>query len=76
MNAVGLAGLETGTEWILNKGISAIRSHEAGLTQMLIDGLARIPGVTVYGTGDAHKQTATVSFNIEGMSVSEAGLRL
>jgi hypothetical protein len=75
-NVVGLAGLEAGVRWVLERGVEAIRAHEVALTRKLIDGLRAIPGVTVYGTRDAELQTATVSFNINGMAPSEAGLRL
>jgi selenocysteine lyase/cysteine desulfurase len=75
-NAVGLAGLEAGLRWVLEQGVAAIRAHEMKLAQMLIDGLRAIPGVTVYGTLDTTRQTATVSFNIGGMQPSEVGLRL
>ena len=75
-NVVGLAGLEGGVRWVLDRGVEAIRAHEVALTRTLIDGLCSIPGVTVYGTQDAELQTATVSFNINGMAPSEAGLRL
>lgn len=75
-NAVGLAGLEAGIRWVLERGVEAIRAHEVGLAQRLIEGLPAIPGVTVHGGHDAHRQTATVSFNITGMEPSEVGLRL
>jgi len=75
-NVVGLAGLEAGVRWVLKQGVEAVRAHEVALTQRLIDGLRAIPGLTVYGTLDAERQTATVSFNIAGMEPSEAGLRL
>ena len=75
-NVVGLAGLEVGVRWVLERGVEAIRAHEVALTQALIDGLHSIPDVTVYGTLDPELQTATVSFNIDGMAPSEAGLRL
>ncbi|MEA3339178.1 MAG: aminotransferase class V-fold PLP-dependent enzyme, partial [Chloroflexota bacterium] len=75
-NAVGLAGLGAGVRWVLERGVEEIRTHEAALTQRLIDGLRAIPGVTVYGGLDAKRQTATVSFNVAGMAPSEAGLRL
>ncbi|HNS51741.1 MAG TPA: aminotransferase class V-fold PLP-dependent enzyme [Anaerolineae bacterium] len=75
-NAVGLAGLCAGVGWVLEQGVEAIRAHEVALAQQLIDGLRAIEGVTVYGGLDAARQTATVSFNIEGMEPSEAGLRL
>jgi len=75
-NAVGLAGLLAGVRCVLGKGVGAIRVHEVALAQRLIAGLRDIPGVTVYGTGDAELQTATVSFNITGMAPSDVGLRL
>ena len=75
-NVVGLAGLEAGVRWVLERGVGAIRAHEVALTRTLIDELRSIPGVTVYGTLDPELQTATVSFNIDGMAPSEAGLRL
>jgi selenocysteine lyase/cysteine desulfurase len=56
--------------------VESIRAHEVALTRALLDGLRAIPGVTVYGTRDPERQTATVAFNIAGMSPSEAGLRL
>jgi cysteine desulfurase/selenocysteine lyase len=75
-NVVGLAGLQVGVRWVLEKGLDAIRTHEVSLARRLIQGLDEIPGVTVYGMLDAELQTATVSFNIDGMASSEVGLRL
>ncbi len=76
LNVVGLAGLEAGVRWVLERGVDAIRAHEVALTQALIEGLRSIPGAIVYGTLDPELQTATVSFNIDGMAPSLAGLRL
>jgi cysteine desulfurase family protein len=75
-NAVGLAGLRAGVGWVLGHGVEGIRAHEVALTQVLLDGLCAIPGVTVYGTLSAECQTATVSFNVDGLEASEIGLRL
>jgi cysteine desulfurase/selenocysteine lyase len=75
-NVVGLAGLQVGVRWVLERGVEAIRAHEVVLTRMLIDGLRSIPSVTVYGTMAPERQMATVSFNVAGMSPSELGLRL
>jgi selenocysteine lyase/cysteine desulfurase len=75
-NAVGLAGLEAGVRWVLERGVEEIRAHEVAMTQRLIDGLSAIPRVTVYGGLHAERQTATVSFNVAGMSPSKVGLRL
>jgi cysteine desulfurase family protein len=75
-NAVGLAGLSAGLEFVMKVGIEKIRQHEKGLTERLLGGLLEIDGVTVYGPRTAEKQLATVSFNIRGLAPSEVGLRL
>ena len=75
-NAVGLAGLLAGLEFVMKVGVGKIRHHEKRLTEKLFQGLLKIGGVTVYGPGTAEKQLATVSFNIQGVAPSEVGLRL
>jgi cysteine desulfurase family protein len=76
LNAVGLAGLEAGVRWVLNRGVETIRARERLLTQKLIEGLDQIDGVTVHGSRDPARQMATVSFSLEGWEPSEVGLRL
>jgi len=76
LNVVGLAGLEAGIHWVLNRGVGAIRNHEMTLTRWLIAGLSEIPGITVYGSLDEARQTSTVSFNMTGIEPSDVGLRL
>jgi len=75
-NVVGLAGLNAAIQWVFEKGIDNIRTHEMELTQQLIDGLNDIPNVKIYGGLDANYQTATVSFNIVGTQPSDVGFRL
>jgi selenocysteine lyase/cysteine desulfurase len=75
-NAVGIAGLAAGVEWVLAEGVDSIRAHEEILTQHLIEGLRAIEGTTVYGTLRPARQTATVSFNLAGTAPSEVGFRL
>jgi len=75
-NAVGLAGLGGAVGFILKTGIDSIRAHEEALTRRLLSGLRQVDGVTVYGTGDAARQTSTVTFDINGLEPSEVGLRL
>jgi cysteine desulfurase family protein len=76
LNAVGLAGLAAGIQWILDHSVEAIRAPERALTRRLLEGLTDMEGVTVYGCLDAAQQTATVSFNLQNLSPSEIGLRL
>jgi cysteine desulfurase family protein len=75
-NVVGIAGLEAGVRWVLERGVDDIRDHERTLTKRLVEGLLNIHGVTVHGPLSAERQTATVSFNIAGMEPSEVGLAL
>jgi cysteine desulfurase / selenocysteine lyase len=75
-NAIGLAGLNAGLRWLMDRGVEAIRTHELSLLRMLIEGLSATPGLQVYGSSDPNCRTAVVSFNISGMQPSEAGLRL
>jgi selenocysteine lyase/cysteine desulfurase len=65
-----------GLEFIEQTGIEAIRRHETGLIQRLIDGLKEIRRVKVYGPGNGTDRVAIVSFNLDGLSPSETALRL
>ncbi len=75
-NAVGLAGLAAGAAWLLAQGLDQVRAREAALTARLIEGLAALEGVVVYGTRDARRQAAVVAFNIAGCEPSDVVGRL
>ncbi len=75
-NGPGVAGLGAGVQHLLDYGVDAVRAHECALTQRMLDGLGKIPSVTMYGPLDVERRTATVSLRIEGHSVSEVGWRL
>jgi cysteine desulfurase / selenocysteine lyase len=75
-NIAGIAGLGEGVRWILKRGVDNIRAHEVGITDRMIRGLSNLEGVRVIGTGDAELQTATVSFAVEEMDLSDVTMRL
>ena len=75
-NAVGLAGLLAGLEFVSGIGLERIRKHERNLTSRLVQGLREIPGSVVYGSGNTEKQCATVSFNLENFTPSDLSFRL
>ena len=75
-NLVGIADLGASLMWIQERGIDEIKNHVMNLVKTLIDGLFDIPKVKVYGTLDTERSVAIVSFTVEGMHVSEIGLRL
>jgi cysteine desulfurase/selenocysteine lyase len=47
VNAPGLAGLEAGIAYVLERGVEALHAHEARLKTRLWSGLAALPGVRV-----------------------------
>lgn len=75
-NAVGLAGLNAAIRFLNERGVEAVRAHGVELTRELVDGLSDIPGVTIHGPREAEKRTATVSIAVDGLRVSDVGLRL
>lgn len=75
-NAVGLAGLLAGLQFIAAEGVAAIQTREAALVRRLLAGLAGIPGLRVYGPDHAEERTPVVSVTFEGLFPSEAGFLL
>ena len=75
-NIVGIAGLRAGINWIMDRGIETIRAQEKELTNALIEGLADISGIKIYGTHNPEKSVAIVSFTAKDKHVSEVGLEL
>ena len=74
-NTIGLAGLGAGVAFILEQTIAEIRAKEERLTARFLDHLKALEkDVTVYGPGDAAKQTAVVSFNLKNITPSSAAL--
>jgi cysteine desulfurase family protein len=73
-NTVGIAGLLAGVDFVRSCGIDVIRKKEEALTAALIEGLRHIRGVTVYGPEGVEARTSVVSFNIDGVSPSDAAL--
>lgn len=75
-NAVGLAGLGSGVRFVLDTGVGNIRAHEMQLTQSLLENLSAVSRVKLYGPRDPSRQTAIVTFNVEGLEPSEVSYRL
>ncbi len=72
-NTVGIAGLGAGIRYVMSRTLADIQLHKRGLVDRLLDGLAAMPGVTVYGPRDRTRRLSVVPFNIEGWSPDEVG---
>ena len=66
LNAVGIAGLSAGLDFIEQTGLAAIRAREAALARRFYQGIHGLPGVVTYGDMDAPLRTAVVAMNFAG----------
>jgi selenocysteine lyase/cysteine desulfurase/multidrug efflux pump subunit AcrA (membrane-fusion protein) len=67
-NILGLLALAQTIQTIESVGMSTIAAHDRTLTLQLIEGLSRIPGVSVLGdTEGKQDRVGVVSFNIKGI---------
>jgi len=69
LNLPGIVAIDAGISFIKTVGLPKIREHEKNLTQLFLEGLKKIDGVTVYGhTGQS---APVVLINLENISSSE-----
>lgn len=66
INAGGAAGLAAACDYISGIGFEAIRKQEILVTSRILEGMSRIPEVTVYGSALPEEHHGIISFNIEG----------
>jgi cysteine desulfurase/selenocysteine lyase len=76
LNVMGIAGLSAGVDWLNARGVGAIWRHEIELLDVLQDGLAQTPGVTILGTRRLDQRVATVSIVVDGWDPSDVGTML
>ncbi len=70
-NLPGIAGLNAGLKYILNRGIKSIYSHEKNLLDTLITELRKNSKIKIYGPKSIEHRIGVVPINIIGMDSSE-----
>lgn len=70
-NTPGIAGLNEGIKFILNKGIDNIRIHEEQLCQYMINRLNEVPNIIIYGPKNSKQRAPVISINIGYMDPGE-----
>jgi cysteine desulfurase/selenocysteine lyase len=65
-NYVGIVGLESSTNYLLNFGMNNIRKKNQYLSNLFREELSKIPNIILYGPDDQDERTSIVSFNIKG----------
>jgi cysteine desulfurase family protein len=76
LNVTGIAGLGAGAAWLKARGLETIRQHTLELTQRLLDGLASIVGVRLFGPTSAAARVGVVSAVVEGYAPQEVAAML
>lgn len=75
-NAHGVAGLLAGVQYIEQTGREAIFRQVSVLSRRFLEGVRRIPGITLYGDVDAEIRVPVVALNIEHRTADEVAFRL
>lgn len=70
-NAIGIAGLKAGVEYLLERGVDNIRAHEQRLCRAFLDNTADVPGLKVYGPTELEQRVGVFSVAIEGYEPTE-----
>ncbi|MDO9694218.1 MAG: aminotransferase class V-fold PLP-dependent enzyme [Candidatus Latescibacteria bacterium] len=75
-NLPGIAGLNAGVKWVLERGVDEIHRHEMALWLRLRDGLRAIDGVVLHCQDSERDRISVLSFNVEGMEAADVGTML
>nr|MCR5715482.1 cysteine desulfurase [Lachnospiraceae bacterium] len=67
VNAGGAVGLAAAIDYLNAIGFDEITKREDQLTQMIFDGIAKIPHVTIQGSKDPMNHHGIMSFAVEGV---------
>jgi selenocysteine lyase/cysteine desulfurase len=70
-NAVGIAGLLAGVEWVLQRGVDSLREHDAALCERFLQATVDVAGLRVYGPQDVSLRTGVFSVGVDGLSPAE-----
>ena len=65
--AAGPAGLAAAIKYLQNVGFDKIQEQEHKLTKLLMDGMAKMPYIKIYGSKDYTKHCGIVTFTMEGV---------
>lgn len=73
LNLAGIAGLSAGLDWVVDRGLDEIHSHEIDLTAKLQNGLSEIKGVKIWGTRNLERRVATMSMTVANYDAGDVG---
>ena len=65
VNAAGAAGLDAAIKYMQRIGYEYMQERELMLTKRALEGLKKIPHITVYGSDDAKRHTGILTFKVD-----------
>ena len=68
---VEVIGLGAALDWVTDKGLTNLATHEETLRQAAEQALTALPGLRIIGT--AHHKAAVISFTLDGIHPHDAG---
>lgn len=66
-------GFHAALDYLSSIGMDRMAAHEDQLTQLMLDGLAEVPGVRVLGPETAENRLAVVAFDLPGVHPHDVG---
>ncbi len=70
-NAIGIAGLSEGVQWVLDRGAEELFEHDRDLVRTFIDGVSTIEGLTYFGPQGVRNRVGVFSVRVAGFEPLE-----
>lgn len=70
-NAIGLAGLSAGVQWILDRGIESLAQHDRLLVKTFVDAMSSVEGVRYFGPQGVENRAGVFSVRIGDLTPHE-----
>jgi cysteine desulfurase/selenocysteine lyase len=70
-NAIGIAGLAAGVDWILEQGVEKLAAHDLDLVRTFIDGAGGVEGLTYHGPQGVKNRLGVFSVTLQGFDPQE-----
>jgi cysteine desulfurase family protein len=73
LNLLGVIGLSLGLAFVEGRGADDLHDREMALLARLRDGLAAVPGITLYCAGDLGSHVPVLTANVDGVDPQDVG---
>ncbi|MEZ0263856.1 MAG: aminotransferase class V-fold PLP-dependent enzyme [Phycisphaerae bacterium] len=70
-NAIGIAGLSEGVQWVIDQGIEKLAAHDLDLVRTFIEGCSGVEGLTYFGPPGVRNRLGVFSVRVDGLEPYE-----